>query len=322
MKKRIIQCKSIVFLSILLSSCGPEGSDPAKHEITGHPIFTRTEVVAAYNNIYLATAVENPQWDGNLAACLPGSIPTTIHDKVLARINYFRKMCGLPGDVVFNTEYNEKCQAAALMFLANSGLSHDPPTTWSCWSSDGYEAAQCSNIGLGSANTPVHTTRAIDCYMDDSQNSNFTLGHRRWLLYSKAKTMGHGSTDRSNAIWVAGNTGNPLPDNLPDFIAYPSPGCFPCPLCFPIWSFSVPEANFANTNVVMSDENGNKIDLTVNYKSKPGDPLIGDNSIIWQPAIINDCNKETTYKITLTNVALNNEIYSYSYQVTLIPVEE
>ena len=76
------------------------------------------------------------------------------------RINYFRAMAGLPGDVVFDTTWNAQCQEAALMMIAEGNLSHSPPTGWACYSADGATAAGKSNLALGN-----HGPGAIDAYI-------------------------------------------------------------------------------------------------------------------------------------------------------------
>ncbi len=321
MKKIFLNGKFILFLSIICISCDPSGETPENNEITGHPVLSREDVLEAWENIYLASEVDDPQWTGNTESCDAGTVPQTVHQKVLARINFYRLMCGLTGDIVFDQELNEKCQQAALMFQSNSNLSHDPPTNWKCWTSAGHEAAGSSNIGLGSINTPVHTTKAIDYYIDDSHTSSNTLGHRRWILFSKAKTFGHGSTNRANALWIADNTANPVPENLPNFISYPPPGFIPFPLCYKKWSFAVPEANFSNAIVVMLDQNGNEINANIEHRSVPGNPIVGDNSIIWNPDINLDGTTDNIFSITVKNVELFGKFYSYSYNVTVIPIE-
>ena len=322
MHHHILVVKYILFILILgITSCDPNSKDPLAKDITGHPVLTKEEVLHAYEEIYLASAVEEPQWTGSAENCDPGSIPQSVQDKVRARINFYRLMVGLPGDVTFDTDINAKCQAAALMFLKNQNLSHDPPTSWSCWTSEGYEAAGNSNIGLGDENTPVHSTKAIDLYINDNESGNATVGHRRWILYSKAKVMGHGSTSQSDALWVTGNTGNPIPEDLPDFISYPPPGYTPHPLCYRKWSFSIPEANFDNSSVVMTNQDDENIPVSIQYRSVPGEAIVGDNSIVWIPSIPNNDNAEIFFNVTISNVELFNEIYNYTYKVTLIPVE-
>ena len=323
MHHHILVVKCILFISILgITSCDPNSDDPIAKDVTGHPVLTKEEVLLAYEEIYLPTTVDDPQWTGSAENCDRGTIPQSVQDKVLARINYYRLMVGLPGDVTFDTELNDKCQAAALMFLRNQSLSHDPPTSWSCWSNDGFEAAGNSNIGLGDGNTPVHCTKAIDLYINDNESGNASVGHRRWILYSKAKVMGHGSTSRSDALWVTGNTANSIPEDLPDFISYPPPGYTPHPLCYRKWSFSVPEANFEHSSVVMTNQDGESITISVQHRSIPGEAIIGDNSIVWIPTILNNDDTEVCFQVTISNVELFNEVYNYSYIVTLIPIDE
>ncbi len=322
MKIALQKCKFIIFLLLILVSCDPNNETPEVNNITGHPVLSRDEVLLAWENIYLATEITDPQWDGSWQDCNAGTLPESVHNKVLARINFYRVICGLSGDVVFDDDLNEKCQQAALMFHANSSLSHDPPTNWHCWTIDGHEAAKNSNIGFGTEHSPIHTTNAVDKYIQDENSGNLTLGHRRWLLFSRAKTMGHGSTSQANAIWVGGNNGNPQPEDLPDFIAYPPPGYTPIPLIYKFWSLSVPNANFHDASVVMKDQNGNEVQCEITHTSGPGDPIIGDNSINWIPSICINNDDDNTFSVKVENVVLFNEITSYNYEVIIIPIEK
>lgn len=322
MKKVITHCKFIIFLSVILVSCNPNEEEPTVNSITGHPVLSRETVLQAWETIYLGTVVDDTQWNGSWQDCDPGTLPQSVHDKVLARINFYRAMCGLPSDVVFDDNLNSKCQEAALMIHANGSLSHDPPTNWHCWTTAGHDGCASSNIGYGTADLPVHTSRAIDYYIQDEKSGTPSMGHRRWLLYSRAKTMGHGSTSQANATWVSGNTSNPVPDNIPDFIAYPPPGFIPFPLCYKFWTLSAPLGNFHSATVVMTDQNGNEIDCPITYTSGDGDPIIGDYTIAWQPDITLNENEDNIFNVKVENVLITGKIYSFEYEVTVIPIEE
>ena len=148
-------------------------------------------------------------WTGSTASCTAGTLSDQAHSKVLQRINYYRRLAGLADDIVLDTVKNTKSQQAALIMSANSNLSHNPPPTWRCYTAEGAEAAGKSNLGLG-----FHSTNAIDGYMEDFGTNNTAVGHRRWILYSRAKVMGHGSTSNSQALWVIGDLRPPLPTCL------------------------------------------------------------------------------------------------------------
>ena len=85
-------------------------------------------------------------WTGNRATCDAGTTASGFQDAVLLRLNYFRAMAGVPATVTFGGTYNGKDQKAALMMSANVQLNHNPPTTWTCYTADGAEAAGNSNL--------------------------------------------------------------------------------------------------------------------------------------------------------------------------------
>jgi hypothetical protein len=300
---------TVAFSAILfINSCKKD--DDSTDETT--PVQTERErIIAEYNINYLGSAVTDCGWTGNTTNCEAGTTSVDALNKTLQRINYFRKMVGLNYDITFDATKNAKCQEAALMMSANNSLSHTPPTTWSCYTADGATAAGSSNLSLGG-----HSSGAITMYMSDYGTSNYFVGHRRWILYSKAKVFGSGSTSGANALWVFGNSGNPLPANMPEFVAWPPKGYVPAPLVYSRWSLSVPAADFANATVVMTDAVNANITCSVVSKTDNG---YGDNTIVWEPTGINTSStSDVTYHVTINNVIVNSAAKNYTYDVILI----
>jgi len=64
------------------------------------------------------------------------------------------------------------------MMDANNSLNHNPPTSWTCYSAGGAEAASHSNLSLG-----YNTTSAVTGQMNDDGSNNYFCGHRRWILF-------------------------------------------------------------------------------------------------------------------------------------------
>lgn len=229
----------------------------------------------------------------------------------LDRINYYRRLAGLPTEVRFDDSLTSMCQQAALMMHINNELSHEPDASWSCYSDDGKLAAGKSNLALG-----VHSTEAIALYMIDPGTNNGAVGHRRWILYSRAKDFGMGSTNRAHALYVINNKID-APEDL-DYIAYPSPGYFPAPLLPNRWSISVPRANFTNSTVEMVDEFGNDIDADI-LPIKNG---FGDNTLVWEVASSSiDRSSEFDQKIfaTVDKIQIGGRDTSFSYSVIIAP---
>ena len=283
----------------------------------------RQQIVNNYNNIYLGSEVSTPQlgWTGNINTCDPGTISTLSINNTLDRINYFRDLVGLPSDIIFDPILNQKCQESALMMEANGTVDHFPPASWNCYTTDGASAAANSNLVIGR-----HSSGAITGMIEDPGSHNYFVGHRRWLLYTRANTFGTGSTDNTNVTWVVD-----IPSfNAPfyEFVAYPSEGFFPAPLVFERWSLSVPDADFSNTTISMTDEQGINIPLTIE-PAYPGGAIIGDNTIVWVPdqAYLNlNSSEDEKYTINISSFSIVLPIANqppiivppYSYEVIIM----
>lgn len=315
--KKISQSLLLVLISLvfLTYSCKKE-ENPDDNNNDDQPdpeAVERQRVLDEYNTYYLTTETSSSStaWTGSTATCDPGTIASDAVNKALVRINYFRRCVGLNDDITFDPVKNSKCQKGALMLHANNTLSHTPPTTWTCWTQDGSDACGSSNIAMG-----YSISNAITGYINDAGSSNYKVGHRRWILYSKSKVMGIGHTSTYNALWVLGNSGNPLPSNLPAYIPWPPKGYVPAPLVFARWSFSKTTASFASANVSMTDGSGNPVTLNVISKTDNG---YGDNTIVWEPQGINTgSSSDVTYYVTVSNVKVNGADSTYSYKVVII----
>lgn len=154
-------------------------------------------------------------WTGSVASCIAGDISTEARESSLRLVNLYRWLAGLPA-VTLDPVKNQKEQECALMMRANNMLSHDPPTTWTCYTAAGAEGAANSNISSGPA------VSSVDLYMIDPGNAT-TIGHRRWILSNSLGPIGIGGTDRSSCMWTlmgTGRAGKP-------WIAWPAAGRVP-----------------------------------------------------------------------------------------------
>ncbi len=249
-------------------------------------------------------------WTGDVTGCIPGTISNSALEKTLIRINYFRRLAGVKDSIIFRSDYNQKCQEAALMMRANNTLNHTPPNTWICYTEAGKEAAGKSNLSSGPA-----ASAAINQYIQDLGSNNAAVGHRRWILYHRAKEFGFGSTNNGTALWVIGPT--QIPKVIPEFIAYPNPGYFPKALVYPRWSFSIPGANFTSTKIEMRDEKDNIIPTAL-------EPLantqgFGDNTIVWVPSFgTMPLTEDKLFKIKVDSVRIGALIKNFEYNVLCI----
>lgn len=289
-------------------------------------ITDRSEAVIDYFENYENSSFgsEELAWNGNISSCMEGTISTSVKNKLIQRTNYFRRMVGVADQIIFTPSKNLKCQKAALIMTANDALNHQPPSHWLCYSNDGYEAADKSNLWGGSTlyspsidyHNPI--TDYVDDYIEAFPELNISVGHRRWLLNSKAKTFGVGQTNHYNALWVVPDS--PSNPDYSNFIAYPPAGYIPGELVFKRWSFGIPNADFSNVEVSVKDQNNTNIPISIIYRSEYGVLGSGDNSIVWETnnpnQIITDSHCDVEYVVTISNIS-NAPQSSYEYTTTL-----
>jgi hypothetical protein len=170
-------------------------------------------------------------------------------------INLYRWLAGLPS-VTDDATRNHAAQACSLIMEANHDLSHAPPTSWTCYNSEGATAAGKSNIST----TPA--VQAIELYLADPGNEG-TLGHRRWILSNGLGPVGIGSTTDYSCLWVIDGTASG--GNV--WTAFPPPGEVPIELFTASgytsvdvtgWSIQSDTINLANAQVTITDGGTNR----------------------------------------------------------------
>ncbi len=179
----------------------PVGAAPVEERVQAAAPVDRTSraaVISAYRQTYLPALNTPMGWTGDTAGCRAGAVSGAAQQATLRMVNYFRSMVDLPS-VTFDPALSTKAQQAALMMSANGTLSHTPPPSWRCWSAAGAEAAGSSNLSLGNAGA-----RAVASQVRDGGSNNTAVGHRRWIMFPPASTMGSGSTSNANSLWVFG----------------------------------------------------------------------------------------------------------------------
>lgn len=270
-----------------------------------------------YNQAYLGSAGVAHGWNGNIAACSPGTTRPAFRNSVLLRINYFREMAGVPKLTGLNASYNQMDQSAALMMAANQDLNHNPPTSWKCYTGLGKDGAGSSNLALG-----AYGPNAISLYMDDGGVGS--LGHRRWVLYPQTQQMGTG--DIPGAAWY--NQSNAMrawddhmwesrPDTRDEFVAWPPAAYVPYTVVYPVWSFSMADADFSSATVVLRS-NGATIPTSITTRTDNG---YGENTLGWNAC--SGCGTwpnpgaDKAYQVTVSNVRIDGTPHSYSYTVTV-----
>ncbi|MBI1305348.1 MAG: hypothetical protein GC181_01900 [Bacteroidetes bacterium] len=243
------------------------------------------------------------QWNGDIYNCNEGEIDQKTQQKVEDRINYFRRQAGLPL-IYLDPELNQWCQKAALMMEVNRALSHEPKGNWSCFSDEGAEACKYSLL-IKDANT----TMAVTSFFAD--NSNPTVGNRRWLLYPNGLALGHGSTENYCAIWALDDSGVVDTNKYKnDFVAWPPEGLLPKMMVFRQWSFSINQ-DIKGAKVTLT-ENGKEIPISLN-------PVIegyGLPTLVWTPQLdLSTFPSDKDREITVTVLLKNGRKYTYIVRI-------
>jgi len=184
-----------------------------------------------YRTNIVATEISSPDqlgWTGKEKLCKPGKVSHETYVKMLARINYFRRLAGVNDQVVLDSAWNKYAQAAALIMFANQRLNHNPDASMKCFSSDGKIGASTSNLSLFQGKA----IQAMICdEVEDGGQSNKDCGHRRWILNSKACKFGFGATPESYAVRdFATNEEKDTSSfhgKVPEYFGYPFKGFVP-----------------------------------------------------------------------------------------------
>ncbi|MEN9677232.1 MAG: hypothetical protein RIS76_3128 [Verrucomicrobiota bacterium] len=241
---------------------------------------SREESRVFFNAVYLSSENQLSHWTGDIPTGNAGTNSPEFLESLLVRINYFRAMAGVPGNVILDDVLSRKAQQAALMMSAARQLSHFPTPDWPVYTQEGAEAAAHGNIALSFSGVS-----AVDGYMSDFGANNAAVGHRRWLLYPQTRRMGIGSVDSddtfpaANAIWVHDPAPSPTRPTVRDlFVAWPPPGYVPYRLAFSRWSFSHPGANFSQAQVSMLS---NGVPLGIRLEGEAAG--YGENTLVWVP---------------------------------------
>lgn len=272
--------------------------------------------------------------DPDVGACDEGSLTQQAKERGLMSLNFIRTLTGLP-PVGYDTGSDTMVQKASLMFASNTAIDHTPPESWHCYSDEGAEGAEKSNIGITAQNSSIGSVPEdfVTLWADDVNVPS--LGHRRWLidpfLPNVAVGLVEGTPQTGEYSHTAGAAIRVVPDQDADisglplsFVAYPR-GDFPTRLFTNDWflSFSVladPGARFNNqmqidysqTTISVEDENGSA--LSVTDVSSGHTPSGLPNQLKWKVSELEDNVK---YTVTITGVIVNGESKDYSYTVNL-----
>ncbi|MBK1647883.1 CAP domain-containing protein [Rhabdochromatium marinum] len=275
-----------------------------------------------YNAVFLASEKIPITWNGDVDSCVAGTIAADFQAATLLRYNYFRAMAGVHTDVNLDEAANEKAQLGALMMSANDELNHSPPPSWLCYTADGAEAADNSNLS-GGTNGPGSIYSAFR----DNGDNNTRAGHRYKTLLPTIEVIGTGDIPkvgehraRHVTYFPERDYGLLWPASRDNFIAWPPPGYVPYPVVFPRWSFMYENADFSGATVTMTKD-GETVPTEVHSRNNDY-----QQSIVWAPVGYYDpqdpgdwppVERDTLWSVTIDNVVIDGVARRFQYQLTI-----
>lgn len=205
-------------LALCLTGCGG-GSDAVAE---AGAVDNASDFTVAAQSLY--TALPDP------AICRTGTLTAAEKAGVLSVVNAIRVAHGLAAVSQDSAGENEVMQTA-LMSAVNGRLSHEPTSTWRCYTAAGAQGAGSSNLYLGgpSAFLPLVSSASILASWLADVGSEATLGHRRWLLDPFLKQVAFGRVDvqaangqrTTGAALKVVQVGDGTGPVTPDYVAYP-----------------------------------------------------------------------------------------------------
>lgn len=289
----------------------PEVAPAAEGRATSFSPDTQLASWQLYQDLYLTDHDDDLATATNPASCSVPATTLNFRTGVLRRINYFQAMAGVPDDITLNADYNALAQRVALMIAANQSISHNPPSSWRCYTAAGGAAANKSDLWISRFGA-----NAVTGWIEDPGSPNSVAGHRRWLLHPPTQQMGIGSVHgtgpftTSAALYVQDpHIFDAVPRPRDGFVAWPPPGFVPDTVVFPRFSFGIDGANFTNAQVAVT-RNGNNVSVT-RYAPANG---YGINTLVWD--IGGTTNQPAEYHVTIRNVSgAPRSVYEYDIHV-------
>ena len=176
--------------------------------------------------------IKRPEWD---SAYVPGQPDETAYSDAVRYIKFCRKIAGLPNDFVLDADLSRDAQWGSILMAKNQSVSHRLPQpkgmdeeTYSIAS----QGLARSNLGMMHGR-PTCLAEMVHMQLVDNYLNAWNVGHRRWILNPRLSKLGLGivqnSTGRVQTFGtvMASDQSHPRPKDIP-FVAWPSPGKFPC----------------------------------------------------------------------------------------------
>jgi hypothetical protein len=272
----------------------------------------------------------------DLPSCNPGVLSPARTLQALNDLNQIRALSGL-APVTYDTAGDPLTQGAALVMVANSSLSHEPPQSWACWSQAAADGAISSNLFIQWQWEPNHFIpweSMVGWLIDDGVVS---LGHRRWMLDPFLSKISYGAVHGTpqipdppypaafaSSLQVVHDAQADLSDTDLSWVAYPV-GEYPAELFGAEWYLSFswlvdPMNRYANSQVDLSEvvvtvTDSGGAPLPVLDVSTDNDWMGLPNNVQWR---VDDLVEGLTYTVTISGGSYGDEALETAYTLTLL----
>lgn len=216
-------------------------------------------------------------------------------------------MAGVNPKIALNEESNRLAQEAALVMAAAGDLSHEPDSSWPCYSQAAYDGASQSNLFLGLFGVP-----SIDGYIEDPGEDNYPVGHRRWILDPTLSSIGTGDTRNSNALFLTSSETEEQVVTREEngYVMWPPRGYVPRSQIYERWSISHQSADFSRAVVTVTQNGRTKI---LNNPHSDSEGYGSMNSLVFNwphPA-----KGSGSINVTVKNIKLDRVFTTFEYEV-------
>ena len=333
----LVLCNGLLFFSCADDDERQAAESPVNEEqpaIPSNPVLApsispREAVLADYRN-YLATAVSNNGWTGDVSTCDAGDLPTLVREQAMKRWDYYRHQVGFTRALVLNEPLSREAQQTALLMRANNILTHFPTEDMApkCYTDKAVEHAKFNIGGDPDPDDPYLVSDAIDNFVKDFGAGNERVDHRVWLLHPNVH---HVAIAATVSYVVAGWQRDELLEGPPDpaiadgliFASWPPKGFVIADLVPDRWSLhyfsKVDDEDIEQAEIAMvRKDTSEDIALRVIARVNRGKP--GLRTIAWEPEIEKPArgDEDIIYQVFLRGFMVEGEEKKIDYEVTLI----
>ena len=340
----LVLCNGLLFFSCADDDERPAAESPVNEEqpaipsipsIPSNPVLApslspqREAVLTDYRN-YLATAVSNNGWTGDVSTCDAGDVPMLVREQAMKRWDYYRRQVGFSRALVLDESLSREAQETVLIMQANNILTHSLTEEIGpkCYTSKAVEYARRFNLGAD-RNGPLPLSEAIDDFVADFGVGNELVGHRAWLLHPKVHHVLLAATDSAVVVGWGWQIDDVLEDPLDPAIAdglifasWPPAGFVVADLVYDRWSLhyfsKVDDEDIEQAEIAMVRKDTSE-DIALRVIARYNRGISGLRTIVWEPNIEKPIDEnDITYRVLLHGFMVTKEEKKIAYEVTMV----